>query len=131
MSLSEDGPLPSEIWHPYWLLEEFKSSMWSSVKNRSVWLDKAIAFTGDAGLYGGWMLKVLDAWPMSCEHNLTKAGDKRAWIGHAAVALAIGCPEDIVRQAWPLLTEDQRIAANEKARIAIETWRARHAEKAA
>jgi hypothetical protein len=129
MSLSEDAPSAGEIWHPWWVLEEFKSSMWGSVKNRADWLQKAVEFTGNAELYGSWMLKVVDEWPLSCEHNLSKSGDKRAWIGHAAVALAIGCPEDIVRQAWPLLTDTQRTEANDKARIAIETWKERHAKK--
>lgn len=131
MSLSDAAPGVGEIWHPYWVLEEFKSNMWGSVKNRADWLQKAVLFTGDANLYGHWMMRVIDEWPLSCEHNLTKAGDKRAWIGHAAVALAIGCPEDIVRQAWPMLSEQQRNDANEKARIAIETWKERHAKKTA
>jgi hypothetical protein len=130
MSLSEAGPAAGEIWHPYWILEEFKSDMWRSVSGRAEWLEKAVRFTGDDELYGSWMLRVIDEWPRSCEHNLTKAGDKRAWIGHAAVALAIGCPEDIVRQAWSLLTDGQRERANEKARIAIEKWNRRHAKAA-
>ena len=124
-----DGKPPknSEIWHPYWLLEEMQSDMWRSVSNRKDWLDKAIEFTGDDALYSEWMLKVVDEWPRSCEHNLSKSGDKRAWIGHAAVALAIGCPEDIVREAWAYLSDDQQDAANKRAAEAIEYWRSKNA----
>jgi hypothetical protein len=70
---------------------------------------------------------VADEWPASCEHNLTKPGDKRAWIGHAAVAMAIKCPEDIVREAWGDLTDEQRERANAKASEAIAYWKSKHA----
>ena len=124
MSLIDEClPSEGEIWHPWSILEEAESNMWGSVSNRKTWLDIAILFTGNADLYGEWMLNVLNEWEKSCEHNLTKAGDKRAWIGHAAVALAIKCPEDIVREAWGHLSTEQQDAANKKAAEAIEKWR--------
>lgn len=131
LKVNESEPKDGEIWHPYWLLEEFKSNMWGNVKDRNTWVEKAINFTGNHVLYGEWMLKVLDAWPLSCEHNLSKSGDKRPWIGHAAVALAIDCPEDIVRHAWSFLNDEQQRLANEKAEQAIQIWREKHAEKIA
>lgn len=129
MSLVIDGSKPKsgEVWHPYWAWEEVGHNMWGDVRRRKTWLQIAIAFTGDHELYGEWMMRVIDEWPRSCEQNLTKSGDKRAWIGHAAVALAIGCPEDIVREAWGHLSKDQQDKANDKAQAAIDTWRARHA----
>lgn len=112
-----------EIWHPYTSWEEMQSNMWGAVKNRDEWLQKAVAFTGDHELYGSWMLKVADVWPLSCQQNLTKLDtNRKAWIGHAAVALAMQCPEDIVRQAWGYLSEEQQRLANEKAQQAIEIW---------
>ncbi len=69
------------------------------------------------------MGRVVDEWKNSCEHNLTnKTQNRKAWIGHAACALAFNCPEDIVREAWGYLTEKQQIAANCKAVNAIEYW---------
>jgi hypothetical protein len=129
MSLEIDDlpPREGEIWHPWWLLEEVKHNMWGAVSHRKTWLDIAITFTGNADLYGEWMLAVIERWRFSCEHNLTKYGDKRAWIGHAAVALAINCPEDVVREAWAHLTEEQQKAANKKAIEAIESWREKNA----
>lgn len=97
--------------------------MWGSVKDRKSWLQKAIEFTGNPELYGSWMLQVADQWKYSCEHNLTKMDtNRKAWIGHAAVALAIQCPEDIVREAWGYLSQDQQDRANMKAQEAIEYW---------
>jgi hypothetical protein len=125
MNLTPDfQPAPSEVWHPWWALEEVKHNMWGDVVKRQTWLQIAATFTADSQLYGHWMRKVVNDWPTSRAHNLTKPGDKRAWIGHAAVAYAIGCPEDIVRAAWPLLTDEQREKANAEAQAAIELWRA-------
>jgi hypothetical protein len=127
ISVSEIQPKDTEVWHPWWKWEEVRHNMWGDVSRRKTWLQIAISFTGDAELYGEWMRKVVEQWHHSCEHNLTKAGDKRPWIGHAAVALAIGCPEDIVREAWGHLSEDQQMKANSKAAEAIEYWRSKNA----
>jgi hypothetical protein len=100
--------------------------MWGNVKDKAQWLQKAIDFTGDYELYGSWMLRVIDVWPKSCEQNLTKLDtNRKAWIGHAAVALAIQCPEDIVRQAWGFLSDKQQKLANQKAQYAINKWEIR------
>ena len=124
-----DGKEPpeGEIWHPWWLLEEVTSNMWGNVSHRKTWLEIAKSFTGNHELYGEWMRKVADEWKHSCEHNLTKTGDKRPWIGHAAVAMALKCPEDIVREAWGHLTTEQQDLANKQASEAIEYWRSKNA----
>jgi hypothetical protein len=119
MSYLENG----EIWHPYWTWEETAYNMWGDVKNKFEWLERAIEFTGDHELYGSWMIKVADTWTYSCEHNLTKTDiNRKAWIGHAAVAFAIQCPEDIVREAWGYLRKEQQDLANMKAEEAINHW---------
>lgn len=128
ISASDIEPRSGEIWHPWWAWEEMKHNMWGDVTRRKTWLQIAIQFTGDAELYGEWMMKMVEAWPVSCEHNLSKSGDKRPWVGHAAVAYAIGCPEDIVREAWGHLSEEQQIKANAKATEAIEYWRSKNAK---
>ncbi len=128
MIQNELEPSPGEIWHPWWVLEEVKSNMWGSVSHRKTWLDIAVLFTGNADLYGEWMMKVTQDWPYSCEHNLTKSGDKRPWIGHAAVAYAMQIPEDIVRSAWAFLSDEQQEQANKKASEAIEHWRSKNAK---
>lgn len=103
--------------------------MWGRVKDRQLYLNKAIEFTGDHVLYGSWMMRVIEEWPNTCEHNLTnKTINRKAWIGHAAVAMAIQCPEDIVRQAWGYLTQEQRDLANNQADAAIRKWELQHEE---
>ena len=112
-----------DCWHPFWLWEEVRHNMWGNVSDKAAWLEKAINFTGDHKLYGSWMKKVAASWEYSCAHHLTKLGtNRKPWIGHAAVALAIQCPEDIVREAWGHLTRDQQDKANLAAQRAIEEW---------
>lgn len=111
------------IYHPYWDWEEVAHNMWGSVSEKSEFLEIAIGFTGDAEIYGAYMVKVTKQWAISCEHNLSnKSQNRKAWIGHAACALAFRCPEDIVRKAWGYLTKDQQDQANEKANNAIDLW---------
>ena len=115
------------IYHPYWDWEEIGHNMWGVVDNRKLWLSRAIELTGNHKMYGRFMMRVAKEWPISCENALTDASiNKRAWIGHAAVALAIQCPEDIVREAWGFLTDEQQRLANEKAEGAIKYWEANY-----
>ena len=119
----------NRIWHPYTEWEEFHAGMWSRIygKKRNAMLLMAIKFTGNHALYGAWMLKVIKQWPVSCEHNLTDIGmNRRAWTGRAACCLAIACPEDITREAWGHLTQQQQDDANKKADEAIYAWERKH-----
>jgi hypothetical protein len=111
------------VYHPYWEWEEIEHNMWGDVDDRKAYLKKAIAFTSDHKKYGRFMNRVVSEWPISCENALTDDSiNKKAWVGHAATALAIGCPEDITREAWGHLTDEQQLLANEEARKAIQTW---------
>lgn len=113
------------VWHHYEKWEEYRAGMWRKVSKseHDAFLPKAIEFTGNAELYGSAMLRVIQEWPISCEHNLTDLGqNRRAWIGHAAATIAIGCPEYITREAWGHLSEKQQIDANAKADEAVAKW---------
>jgi hypothetical protein len=120
------------IYHHYEKWEDYKNGMWrrASKQEHDKLFKKAKEFTGNAELYGSWMLKVLDAWPFSCEQNLSDTGINRwAWIGHAAVSLALKIPESVVREAWFSLTNQQREDANKKADQAVQEWERRYDEK--
>jgi len=120
------------IYHPYTLWEEYGAGMWRSVskEDEESYIQKAIEFTGNYELYGKWMLKVIETWKYSCEHNLTDTSiNRQAWVGHAACCLAIGCPEHITRRAWHFLTQEQQDKANKKADEAILRWENKQNEK--
>lgn len=114
-----------QVYHRYEKWEDFLDGMWRIVpadQERSL-LKAAIEFTGNAELYGSYMQKVIDQWPVACEHNLSNSSMNRlAWVGHAATSLAIKCPEYITRQAWSHLNQQQRDEANEKASLAVDMW---------
>jgi hypothetical protein len=114
-----------KVWHPYWDWEDWKAGMWARVSadvERELF-PIAVEFTGDPDLYGSFMMRVINEWPISCEHNLTDCSlNKKAWIGHAACALAKSLPEYIVRRAWGELSETQQTLANIKAQEAVDCW---------
>jgi hypothetical protein len=86
-----------------------------------------VIFTGNHRLYGRYMMRVVSEWPNSCLNALTDGNlNRKAWIGHAACAFALRCPEDITRQAWGLLSNEQRVLANRQAERAIQSWELRH-----
>ena len=117
------------VYHPYSSWEEYQYGMWRDVSGaeHAEFLSRAIAFTGDAEGYGVAMMRVVDEWPISCEHNMTCLNmNRHAWIGQAAVALECDIPEQVTREAWHHLTETQRNEANAVATLAIEAWEARY-----
>ena len=98
-------------------------NMWGTVPDRRKTLRLAVEFTRDSKLYGHYMRLVCREWTYSCENALTdKNLNRKAWLGHAACALAHGIPEDIVREAWKHLTDEQRTLANKQAENAIKEW---------
>lgn len=118
---------PKRVWVPIESWEEIKWNMWGEVANRQRCLERAVAFTGNHRLYGRYMMRVIQEWPNSCLNALTDSNlNRRAWVGHAAAALAICCPEDITRQAWGLLSHEQRLLANRQADRAIQSWEMRY-----
>ena len=125
----KEGDKVERIYHPYWLWEDYINGMWrkeNSILERD-YLRKAIEFTGDAEKYGYWMLKVIEDWPITCEHNLTdETQNRKAFIGHCACCHGINCPEYITREAWGYLNKKQQDEANEKANIAITKWEELH-----
>lgn len=111
------------IYHDCRKWEEVAHNMWGEAVDAKADLEQAEAFTGDSEIYGYFMMRVVKEWPISCENALTDyALNRKAWVGHAAVALALRIPEHITRTAWGLLTDEQRVLANRKAERAIQQW---------
>ena len=111
------------VYHPFCDWEEISHNMWGVVENRKRWVQAAIEFTGDHKRYGRFMMRVISEWPISCENALTDYSlNRKAWVGHAACALALECPEDITREAWKNLSYEQQLLANKEAERAIQAW---------
>lgn len=114
-----------QIFHHYKDWEDYKSGVWRNVQKdeETELVTKCMDFTGKDDLYGLAMMRVINEWPVTCEHHLTNKGlNRKAWIGHAACQLQFRCPEYITRMAWNTLTEIQQKKANKVAEIAIKEW---------
>jgi len=114
-----------QIYIPYYFWEEYYAGMWRFVygEERQRLFKKAITFTGNAKLYGEYMLKAIKLWVYSCTNTFTNPSmNHQAWVGHAACCIALNCPEDITRLAWHELTQQQQDEANAQADRAIELW---------
>lgn len=119
----------NRIFHPFNEWEEVQANMWGERADRKSALRDAIDFTGDHELYGYYMMRVVNEWTKSCENALTDTVlNQKAWVGHAACAMALQIPEDITREAWGHLTDEQRLLANRQADRAIRHWRASRGE---
>lgn len=119
------------VFHPYNLWEDYTNGMWRKVpfSQEGVFLEESIKFTGNAELYGKYMIRAINEWPNGCEHNLTCVGmNRQAWIGHAATCIALTSPEYITRLAWHQLTQEQQDLANAQADIAIKIWEENYAK---
>ncbi len=120
------------LYHPYDLWEEVSAGMWRDVKERKKekYIKLAVTFMSDDMIFGLYMKSVIEKWKYSCEHNLTDLNQNRvAWLGQAACAMAMRCPEDLTRAAWSLLTKEQQEKANTQAEKYIKLWESKHEEE--
>lgn len=114
-----------QIYHAFIDWECYKNGMWGRVDpdEELDMLNQAIDFTGNHIEYGKAMRRVIEEWPITCEHHLTdKSINRKAHIGHCAVSLQLGIPEYITRMAWGHLTQEQQDKANKQAETAIEEY---------
>ena len=113
-----------QVWRDVREWEEVAHNMWGEIENKKQAINVAIGFTSDHKLYGYYMKRVAREWPVSCQNALTDPHmNHKAWIGHAAVALAHNIPEDITRIAWGFLTDEQKYLANKEAEREVAAWR--------
>lgn len=69
------------------------------------------------------MLSVVCEWDNSTRENLTdRKSNRKSWIGQAACCYQSGCNERATRQAWSMLTKEERDNANTIANKVIELW---------
>lgn len=120
----------NQIFHPYWLWEDFKNGMYSENKEgREERIQEAIKMLSNKYLCMWWMGKVVHDWTYACEQKLTSPStNKIAWLGQAACSYYAGVHEDETREAWSRLTDDIRNKANEIAEQTIETWMVKNYE---
>ena len=114
------------VFHHHDKWEDAAHGMWrrnTSGEERQAFKRKAAGLMVNTEAFYEAMARVTREWPYSCEANLTAPSiNRRAWLGHAGTCLLTGSPEDVTRDAWWTLTQEQQNAANAAADRAIADW---------
>lgn len=109
--------------HPWWAWEDHKDGMYSTAYGWQEKIPAARGLLADAARLEDAMRAVVDAWPVSAEHQLTNTEqNRRSWLGQAACRLAVQAPAIATRAAWVQLTTAQCDAANASAERVIREW---------
>lgn len=112
------------IYHHYTQWEDFQNGMYNEDKiGRKERIEKAIQILSDEELCNKAMRMVTAQWKYACEQNLSSnIYGHRAFLGQAACSIYAGVHEDETRQAWGMLTDDQRKKANSIADAVYNEW---------
>lgn len=112
------------IFHHYSKWEDFHAGMYDEDKDgREARVLKAASILGNPAVCETAMQKVIAEWPVATEYNLSNAEiNRKAWLGQAACSCYGAVHEDETREAWGIMTSEQRIEANRIARRLITEW---------
>lgn len=120
------------VYHHYTKCEEFQSCMWKTgvVIDRDAMAKDAVNFMVNTKDFEAAMVEVIGTWPNSCELNFTNPSINHvAWLGQAACAIAIQCPEEITKSAWGNLDKLSQDEANIAAMNLVAKWKEEYWEK--
>lgn len=114
-----------QVWHHYTKWEDFQNGMYNEVKQgRKQRVLQAAQILSDTELLYVYMKRVTQEWKYATEQNLTNMSiNHQAFLGQAACNIGAGIKEDETREAWGLLTNEQRYAANKVADKVDLEWR--------
>lgn len=112
------------IFHHYSKWEDFHAGMYDESKDgRAERVAAAAKILGTPGICRKAMEKVIAEWQIATEYNLSNAGiNRKAWLGQAACSCYAGIHEDETREAWGIMTPEQRTEANRIAAEIIKKW---------
>lgn len=108
----------------YTMWEDFQHGMYDEVKEgRAERVQKAVYLLSNLDLLFKYMTRVANEWKYATEQTFTNPSiNHQAFLGQAACNLYAGIKEDETREAWGLLTNSQRYAANKVADCVHDNW---------
>lgn len=114
-------------YYHYTAWEDFKHGMYDEEKeNRPERVQKAVELLTDLESLYEQMTRVTIEWKYATEQNLTNANiNHQAFLGQTACSIWAGVHEDETREAWGVLTCEQRYKANRVADRVFKEWQAR------
>lgn len=112
------------IFHHYDLWEDYHAGMYDENRDgRQERVKKAAYILGTPEVCKEAMEKVVAEWEIATEYNLSNAEiNRKAWLGQAACCCYGNVHEDETREAWGIMTEQQRMKANQIAASIIRKW---------
>ena len=112
------------IFHHYSKWEDFHAGMYEESKDgRAERVAAAARILGTPDICRRAMEKVIAEWKIATEYNLSNAGiNRKAWLGQAACSCYGGIHEDETREAWGIMTPEQRTEANRIDAGIIKKW---------
>lgn len=113
------------IYHPYTLWEDYKNGFFKSETDLN--LEEQILACKDLFLdlkeFENVLSVLIKDWKYSMEHNLTnEALNKIAYLGQASCSYKFKISNDISRQGYNLLTEEEKQKADDMAKKYLEKW---------
>lgn len=108
----------------YTVWEDFIHGMYDEVKeNRQERVEKAVYLLSNPSLLYEQMARVTREWKYATEQNLTNNSiNHQAFLGQTACNIWQGVKEDETREAWGILTQEQRYKANKVADRVYKEW---------
>lgn len=111
-----------KVYRHYTLWEDWKNGMYEDKDDQEL-VRRAIVLLSTPKLLLLAMQKVTSVWTVSTEVNLSnRSRNRQAWMGQSACSLIYTVPENLTKEAWRSLTEDERTEANKIADQVIEEW---------
>lgn len=103
-----------QIYHHYTLWEDYKHGMYNEDKNnRKKRVEQAVLLLSSPELCYQQMKRVTNEWIHASEQVLSdKSINHQAFLGQSACSIWKNIHEDETREAWGMLTNEQRIRAN-------------------
>lgn len=114
------------VFHHYEKWEEYHSGMWRNVptNERDYFAQNVRAIITNPVSFRASMMRAIEEWPISCEHNLTagRGINRSAWLWHAGACIATSASEDITRSVWHQITKEQQSIADSIAAECVMEW---------
>lgn len=113
------------VYHHYTTWEDFQHGMYDEEKEgRKDRVLQAVSILTNRNLLYTCMKRVTEEWTHATEQNLSNdMYGHRSFLGQAACSIYAGIHEDETREAWGLLTEEQRYIANRIADQVYHQWK--------
>lgn len=117
-----------QVFYHYTMWEDFQNRMYDEVKEgRQARVKQAAAILSDLDLLYEQMTRVTREWKCATEQNFTNNSiNHQAFLGQTACNIYAGIKEDETREAWGMLTNEQRYKANKVADRVFLEWRRRY-----